>query len=252
MDSHAAAPPLRAVILAAGDGGRLGHFTAHFPKPLVPVGGRPLVSYTLDALAAAGISDVLVVTGYREEQVRDALAEAPGSIRISFASNPHFDRGASLSLLAARPFCGEDPFLLLMADHLFSPELLTSLMAAWTPGGPCLVASDSSVRDPAYVDEATRLALDPGPAGTPRPVSAIGKGLAPYDALDAGAFVVQPGTWAVLDAIPEDCELSDIGRELIRRQMLAAADVSGSFWYDVDTPDDLAAAEALLATAGGR
>jgi len=251
MHSQPAALPLRAVILAAGDGGRLRHFTAELPKPLVPIRGRPIVSYTIEALSLAGVRDVLVVTGYREDQVRSALADAPGGLRLSFVTNPRYEHGASLSLRAARAFCGDEPFLLLMADHLFSPELLKRLIAAWTPGGPSLVASDASTRDAAYVEEATRLALEPGPPGTPRTVTAIGKDVRDHDALDAGAFIVQPGAWEALDSVPEDCELSDIGRELIRGRSLAAADVSGAFWYDVDTPDDLAAAEALLATAAG-
>ncbi len=251
MHSPSAGSPLRAVILAAGDGGRLRHLTAELPKPLVTVGGRPIVSYTIEALSAAGVREALVVTGYREAQVRQALAGAPGGLRLSFVTNPRYERGASLSLRAARAFCGDEPFLLLMADHLFSSELLAALMAAWTPGGPCLVASDSSPRDAAYVEEATRLALEPASPGTPRMVRAIGKDVRAYDALDAGAFVVQPSAWEAMDAVPEDCELSDIGRELIRRRSLAAADVSGAFWYDVDTPDDLAAAETLLASAAG-
>lgn len=251
MQSSAAAGPRRAVILAAGDGGRLNHLTAELPKPLVQVSGRPIVSYTLEALRAAAVRDVLVVTGYREAQVRNALAESPG-LTVSFASNPRFEGGASLSLRAARPFCGRDPFLLLMADHLFSPELIVALLSAWTPGGPCLVAADGSERGAGYADEATRLALAPRRAGQPRMVTAIGKGLDRYHTLDAGAFIVQPDTWDALDAVPEDCELSDIGRELIRRGRLAAVDVSGMFWYDVDTPDDLLAAETLLAAASGR
>ena len=46
---------MRAIILAAGDGGRLGEQTAGLPKPLVTVRGRPLISYTLDALAEADV-----------------------------------------------------------------------------------------------------------------------------------------------------------------------------------------------------
>lgn len=243
--------PLPAVILAAGDGGRLGRLTRALPKPLVPIGGRPLISYTLDALGAVGVRDVHVVTGYREEQVRAALADAPARLRLSFSSNPRFERGASYSIRAARPFCGERPFLLLMADHLFAPELLHTLLAASWGRGPSLVAADSSEREPAYVEEATRLVLAPGGNGALREVRAIGKDLPHWDALDAGAFVVQPSAWAVIDEVPEDCELSDIGRALIRRRGLSAADVSGAFWYDVDTPADLAAAELLLASAAG-
>ena len=96
--------------------------------PLLPLTGRPIISYTLDALALAGIREVLVVAGYRESQVRDALAEGNPALAISFASNPRFEGGASLSLAAAREACGDEPFLLLMADHVLSGALVRRLM----------------------------------------------------------------------------------------------------------------------------
>ncbi len=242
MPSAGSPAPLRAVILAAGDGGRLEHLTADLPKPLVQVAGRPLIAYTLDALAESGIRDILVVTGYRERELRMALRESHLAGGLRFASNPRFREGSALSLRAAREFCGSEPFLLVMADHMFSGPLLARLIEArGAYGGDCLVAADSAgAHDPAYVAEATRLRLD-GDA-----VIEIGKDLATFDALDTGAFVLTAAAWEALDVLPLNCELSDVCRELIRRDQLVAADVSGTFWYDVDTPEDLAAAETLI------
>ncbi|MPZ23422.1 MAG: NTP transferase domain-containing protein, partial [Dehalococcoidia bacterium] len=66
-------PWLRGVILAAGNGSRLGSLTANQPKALLEVGGRPLVDYTLDAMAEAGIDQVVVVTGYLGATLEDDL-----------------------------------------------------------------------------------------------------------------------------------------------------------------------------------
>jgi len=234
--------PLRAVILAAGDGGRLEHLTAALPKPLVQVARRPLIAYTLDALAENGVSEILVVTGYRERELRIALRESDLAAGLRFASNPRYREGSALSLRAAREFCGSEPFLLVMADHMFSGQLLGRLAAAGrSRPGACIVAADAAgAHDPAYVAEATRLRLDGDT------VLEIGKDLPAFDALDTGAFVLAPVVWNALDALPLNCELSDVCRELIRRDQLVAADVSGTFWYDVDTPEDLVAAEALV------
>ena len=98
---------MKAVVLAAGLGSRLGDITVSVPKPLVSVAGRPLVMHTLDALAVAGIDRPLIVTGYREELVQDALR---GSLKVqrwsSFRTtstggrlHPHWPRRA---MLAAR------------------------------------------------------------------------------------------------------------------------------------------------------
>lgn len=214
--------------------------------------GRPIISYTLQALAAAGIREATVVTGYRELMLRAAVRNLAGPPQLTFASNPRFADGASYSLAAARHSLGNEPFLLLMADHLVSIGLIARLLEAarHNPGAArSFVAADAAPRDPAYAAEATKLALSTGAIaseGAPI-VTAIGKQLPTWDALDCGSFILQPHVWDALDAVPGDCELSTVFGELVRRGQLFAADVSGEFWYDIDTPEDLAAAERLLA-----
>jgi choline kinase len=240
---------MKAVMLAAGDGGRLGAHTRLTPKPLVSINGRPIADYTLEALATAGVSDVVVVTGYREEQVRAGLRRAAArGTKLTFVTNHRFEAGASLSLRAARPACGTDPFLLVMSDHLLSESLICRLLrqARLARPGVSLVAADSCPRDAIYADEATKLAIDGGGY-----VTAIGKDLAAWSAFDTGAFFIAPAAWEAVDSAPEDCELSVIFAALARQRRLGAADVSGAFWYDVDTADDLAAASVLLAAAAG-
>lgn len=229
---------MRAVVLAAGLGGRLRDHTAGLPKPLLPLAGRPLISYTLDALAAAGVDDAIVVTGYREAAVRAGLSEAAG-IPLRFATNPRYHRGASYSLAAAREACGAEPFLLVMCDHLLGEDLLGQLAAA-DPADGVLVAADTAPRPEDYVEEATRLLLKDGA------VRDIGKGLESWNALDTGAFHCSAAAWEALDAAPEDANLSDIFRTLIPAGRFRAVDVTGAFWYDVDTPEDYQAAELAL------
>jgi choline kinase len=235
---------VRAVILAAGDGGRLGRHTSLVPKPLVPVSGRPLISYTLEALASAGIGQAVIVTGYRAPQLVLGIFDAvPARVHVRFATNHRFEQGASFSLRAAREVCGDEPFLLLMADHLLSAPILSALVAAYDGGPSSLVAADSSPWPDYYVDEATRIRLLPGT----RTVAAIGKHLDPWDALDTGAFLLSPMVWQAVEAAPEDCELSTIFSLLVTAGRLKAVDVSGASWYDVDTADDLEAATLMIA-----
>jgi choline kinase len=231
-------------MLAAGDGGRLGAHTRSLPKPLVRLHGRRLVDYTLDALVAAGVTELVVVTGYREAQVIAALEkDAPAALALRFVTNVRHQAGASLSLRAARAACADDPFLLVMSDHLLSAPLLRKLVAA-TPPDRSAIAADYALRDAAYTDEATKLAV-----AADGSVTAIGKQIASWQALDTGAFLLRPSAWDAVDAVPEDCELSVIFGELARRGGLVAVDVSRAFWYDIDTAADLEAAAALLALA---
>lgn len=234
----------RAVILAAGDGGRLGEHTLAIPKPLIMAGGRPLIDYTLEALSEAGVDEVVVVVGYRAEQLKAGIAASRDrGLAIRYVANGRFHGGASLSLRAARKACGDEPFLLLMADHMLSATILRRLLSERSARRVCLVATDASVWPDAYNDEATRVVFAPG---TKR-VTAIGKGLSPWDALDTGAFLLEPAVWEAVDRAPEDCELSVIFQDLARRGELAGVDVSGASWYDVDTADDLEAAQRVVA-----
>jgi CDP-L-myo-inositol myo-inositolphosphotransferase len=235
-------PVRRAVVLAAGVGSRIHPFSNGLPKPLVPLNGRALVSYAIEALAANGIEEAVVVTGYREWLVREALGEGVG-IDVRFVSNPRFEEGASTSLAAARRTTGDQPFLLLMSDHVFAPGLVAKLLELAAPGG-ATVGADFGEHPRHYEDEATKLEVDE--SGT---VRAIGKDLARWQALDTGAFVCSADVWQTVGEAEAGGELSAVFGAMAARQALIAADVSGHFWYDVDTPDDLAAASAALSNA---
>jgi choline kinase len=194
------------------------------------------------------VRDLVVVTGYRGAQVEAALrGRAPGTLTIQTVENPRFAEGASLSLLAARETAKGEPFLLVMADHVFSAPLIRALTtAAEASPHACFVAADAGGHSPGYIDEATKLAVDAKGF-----VTAIGKGLPTWQALDAGAFALTPAVWDAVATAPEDCELSAIFAILARRRLLKAADITGSFWYDIDTEGDLAEASALLARGAG-
>ena len=119
---------MKAVILAAGLGTRFNDEFDGRPKPLVQLLDKPLIAYTLEALEEADVEEVLVVTGYRGEEVRTAV-KSWYTGKVSFVSNPRFHEGLSYSLAAAQSFCADDPFLLLMSDHVFSVELLKLLQS---------------------------------------------------------------------------------------------------------------------------
>ena len=239
----------KAVVLAAGRGSRLGFLTRFRPKALMPVAGRALVAHVLDSLARAGIDEAVVVCGYRGDQLEGALAEGT-PLGVACVRNPEYEREASLSLAAAREACGNEPFLLVMGDHLFEPALVRRLLRAgesfssmYVDRAPSLVAADFGSWPADYVEEATKLEVDD--AGR---VGAIGKGLSRWDALDTGVFLCRPPVWEAVEAAG-DAPLSAVFGRLAEEGQLVAADVTGCFWYDVDTADDLAAVEAELEEA---
>ncbi|MGE4529143.1 MAG: NTP transferase domain-containing protein [Rhodospirillaceae bacterium] len=115
---------MRAIILAAGRGSRLGGLTADLPKALLPVEGEDsLLDLSLAALAAAGVARVSLVVGFAAEKIRARLAARPAPLRVDFIDNPHWaETGSVASLLLAleEPL---DPWTLVVeSDLLYHPD----------------------------------------------------------------------------------------------------------------------------------
>lgn len=110
------APPRRAMILAAGQGTRMRPLTLNTPKPLLPVGGKPLIEWHLERLAAAGIQDVVINLYYLGEQIRQALGNGE-----RWGLTLHFSEETCLletggGIRQALPLLGDAPFLLINGD----------------------------------------------------------------------------------------------------------------------------------------
>ena len=116
---------MKAVLLAAGDGGRLRPLSLETPKVLLEVAGRPLICWTLEALRSVGITEVGVVVGYNAEKVVSGLRDVCPEISLEFIENPDWQGENGRSLHAARDFAGDDPFVLCMGDHLASPKVMS-------------------------------------------------------------------------------------------------------------------------------
>jgi choline kinase len=230
---------MHAVILAAGDGGRLYPLTDDTPKPLLEVAGRPLINHVLDSLYAAGVREATVVLGYHGAKIRAALhASRPPGMTIRFVDNPHFDAENARSLWEARSHV-TGSFVLAMADHLVDPALVRSLITGGN--GRCALAVDRAVPGDPRADEATRADVRGGL------VVDLGKSIADWSALDTGVFWCTP---AVFDAFTPQMingECGAVFASLARTGRLDAVDVTGMRWMDVDTPADLAVAESWLA-----
>jgi N-acetyl-alpha-D-muramate 1-phosphate uridylyltransferase len=128
-------PPQTAMVLAAGLGKRMLPITAKVPKPLVKVGGRTLIDFTLDRLAEAGIRKVVVNVHHLADLVEAHLkARRNPAILISDEREALLETGGGLK--KALPLLGDEPFLTLNSDSLWieGPQRnLTRLIEAWDP-----------------------------------------------------------------------------------------------------------------------
>ncbi len=236
---------MRALILAAGDGGRLHPFTDTVPKPLLRVHGRALINHVLDALFAAGVDDATLVAGYRAPQLRIAVeGKHPRGMTIHFVENEEYMLGNARSIWAARAtFERDSGFLLAMADHLISPAIPRALIAA--AGDRCALAIEYAPRDDARADEATRALVVDGR------IIDIGKQIGEWNAFDTGLFWCTRQVFDVMRATPHlhDGEAGDVFATLAHAGELDAVDVTGNRWFDVDTEEDLRAASSQVDAA---
>ncbi len=229
----------KGVVLAAGDGGRLRLLTGIYPKVLLPVRGKPLISHPIEALAAAGIRDIAIVVGYSASQLRAALGDGSRfGVRLSYIFNRDYCGGNAISVNKVRPWAAAEPFVLCMGDHIIEPGFISRLLDK-SPTAEMLCV-DFAPRGHHQLAEATKVLVDSTGC-----IRSIGKELAHWNALDTGVFLL---TERFLDAIDElipeldiDIDISNVIRSMVDRgYRFATCDVSGSFWADVDTEEDLA------------
>lgn len=120
---------MTAILLAAGVGKRLLGTSGGRPKCLIEIGGKSLLARLLEGLAAAGVREAVVVTGFGEETVRAAIGAGPDGIRVRYVSNPRYREGAILSLNAAADVL-DGPVLVMDADVLCPPAMLARLVGS--------------------------------------------------------------------------------------------------------------------------
>lgn len=238
-------PP--AVILAAGAGSRLRQSSDDPPKPLTPLLGRTLVERSVRAAHEFGVDDFVVVVGYRKEEIiphlRRLAAELKVTLRTAVSHNWMLGNGASA--LASEPYV-DGAFFLLMADHVFDLQFLNSLWGRDDGQRACALVVDRNVDEVRDVHEATKVRLSNGR------ISAIGKGLTQYDAVDTGVFLCRPPLFDALReaAISGEHTVGAAVDLLAQRGQMTWAPAGGLFWQDIDTPEDLDYARAHLSAAG--
>jgi choline kinase len=120
---------MQAIIVAAGEGNRLRPLTETRPKALLDIGDRSLITRSIGNLQEVGVSDIALVVGYREEMIKEHLAE----FEITWFSNPIYQGTNNMaSLRLALPFIKEN-FLYLHSDLIYDPQLLQQIVVDKNP-----------------------------------------------------------------------------------------------------------------------
>ncbi len=235
-----------ALIIAAGYGSRLAELSPS--KPLTPIAGVPLLELGARCAVAAGAARVWVVTGHAAAVIEDFL---PGlatrlGVPVQAARVDDWSRPNGWSVLAGAARISGD-YLLMMADHMFAAPLIAGLAQSGAPDrGVTLAIDRATTSDLIDPDDATW--VQTAPDGR---IKAIGKTIAPYNAVDCGAFLATPElAGAIRSAIAQGKpgSLSEGMQVLADAGRAATWDVGhgpGAWWMDVDDPRAHALAEQL-------
>lgn len=237
---------MQAVILAAGVGSRLEKMTGGLPKCLIPIGGRPIIEHQLEFLADAGIGRVLVIVGYKSDEIRKTLGN-----KVDYIENSRFSETNSLySLWLARDWV-KDPFVLLNSDLLFHPDILHRLLSR---GGNALAFDSTSTRglEQTKVAVMEGAVVDLGKDLQPELARGESLGLLCFD--QKGSRALFSRAHALVQNKGEKSWVIEAVRSAATEVEIRAVNVAGLAWAELDFPIDLERAnrEVWPEILGGR
>ena len=240
---------VKVIILGAGQGKRLLPLTSDVPKALLDIGGKTLIGRQIEAFAASGVREFVVITGYAARRMDEALAAISSATGLTIRTlfNPFYSVADNLAScwMARHEMTGE--FIQVNGDNVFRAGLAARLLAV--PEAPATVAINHKAK---YDADDMKVMMDG------MRLTEIGKTL-PLEAVDAEAigFYFFRGEGARLYAATLDDAMHDpaglkqwfpsaVGL-LAKKIDVRTVAMDGEEWCEVDFPADLQAARHLVA-----
>jgi len=223
---------MKAMILAAGLGNRMRPLTLHTPKPLLEVGGKPLIVWHIEKLAAIGVTEIVINTAWLGEKLAEALGDGSRfGINILWS---HEGEGLETAggIINALPLLGDEPFILLNGD-------------VWT------TMDFAPLLDIDLKDNLAHLVLVQNPEQHPEGDFTLAEGKAyTFDQqvggenlTFSGVSVLDPKMFQVLETGKRP--LAPLLKAAMQNQQVAASKLVG-IWVDVGTPERLTALDTAI------
>lgn len=244
---------MRAIILSAGQGKRLLPLTEDTPKCLLSVqDDTSLLEFQLRCLATSGIEHASVIIGFGADRIEQRLAERRiDGIEVRTIYNPFYHLSDNLATAWLARAEMTDDFLLLNGDTLFEPEVLRRLLGS--PAAPLTLTINVKDR---YDDDDMKVSLADGER-----LAAVGKKLPPdtVDGESIGLMLFRSaGATAFRRALerairePEALKLwyLSVINELADSLRIQTANITGLWWGEIDSPEDLTEVRKALSAAG--
>jgi UDP-N-acetylglucosamine diphosphorylase/glucosamine-1-phosphate N-acetyltransferase len=230
---------MKAVVLAAGEGVRLQPITATRPKHLIQVGGKPILEYCLDAVKASGVTEVVVVTHYMGDAIRQCFGDGESmGLKISYVEQAEM-LGTGNAVSVVEPYIDGD-FVLVYGDLLFAREALAGVVRLFEAEKPAAVMAVVPVEKP----EGYGVVELEDEKIVKRIVEKPAAGEAPSNLANAGLYVLSEEIFEKIRqttaSIRSEWELTDALSLLIADgKLVLASRVSKGDWIDIGRPWDL-------------
>jgi UDP-N-acetylglucosamine diphosphorylase / glucose-1-phosphate thymidylyltransferase / UDP-N-acetylgalactosamine diphosphorylase / glucosamine-1-phosphate N-acetyltransferase / galactosamine-1-phosphate N-acetyltransferase len=228
----------KAVILAAGRGTRMRELTNSVPKPMVEVGGKPILAHIVEGLRVAGIRKLLIIIGYRKEVIVNHFGDGSAfGVEIAYQEQITQD-GTGKVVALGREFCGSEPFILSYGDILVDPASYSPLTQ---PGDAEMILTvryteDASKGGAVYVSDRFEVVdlREKQPSEEAR-----------TNWYNAGVYCFKPSIFPYIDRLQKsqrgEYELTDAIRAMAQAgKSVRAVEIKG-FWADVRDPEILSA-----------
>jgi NDP-sugar pyrophosphorylase family protein len=231
---------VRAFVLAGGLGTRLQSKFGDLPKPLAPVGGRPLLERQIEWLTGHGIRDVVLCTGHGADRVRETLGDgARLGARLRYSAEPEPLGTAGALRLARAHLAG--PALVLNGDTLAPCDPWALERARWESGALGAVAL-YRVEDAASRGRVERGAGDRIERFVEKDASHRGSAW-----VNGGVYALAPRVWGSIPATGAVSLEREVLPALAAERRLVGLEAEGEFW-DIGTPEDWARADRRFAS----
>ena len=238
---------MKAIILSAGQGSRLGHLVDNGPKCLIEFNGRTLLDRQLDTLEANGVQEAVVVTGFHDELVNETVARRSGGPKVRAIFNPFYKVADNTgSLFMARDELDGD-VLVWNGDTLVSDALMAKVVRN-DRAGICVTID----RKDSYDEDDMKVIRDENDGR----LRAIGKRIAEgVNAESIGLLAFRDGgAERFREAIEAAMRTSEgtaiwylrVIHHLAQSSEVWTLDIKGEEWGEVDFPEDVERAEALV------
>ncbi len=213
----------QAIILAAGEGQRLSPFTALMPKVMLSIADKPILQYLVEALAENGIRHIVMVVGYKKEQVQDYFGSGQEyGVEIEYVIQ-HQQIGTAHALKQAESVAN-DLFLVVSGDNMIDSDTITPLVSATSHTVLIKAQENVSTYGMAIVQNGLLKEIIEKPAGK---LSGL----------------VNIGTYAfkkeIFDFIEDEVKLTSVIQKMIREGREIATLQTEGFWQDAVYPWDI-------------